>query len=72
MLGEENFLETDQRQAYMKDFQAGNLRVMLCTSAGAEGITLTAAQQLNLNLVTMLMIPGVILGSGVYTWWRRR
>ena len=35
-------------------------------------ITLTAAQQLNLNLVTMLMIPGVILGSGVYTWWRRR
>lgn len=34
----------DQRQAYIRDFQAGNLRVMLCTSAGAEGITLTAAR----------------------------
>ncbi len=35
---------TDQRQAYMRDFQAGQVRVMLCTSAGAEGITLTAAR----------------------------
>ncbi len=34
----------DQRQAYIRDFQEGNLRVMLCTSAGAEGITLTAAR----------------------------
>ena len=28
----------------MREFQAGQLRVMLCTSAGAEGITLTAAR----------------------------
>lgn len=35
---------TDQRQAYMREFQEGRLRVMLCTSAGAEGITLTAAR----------------------------
>lgn len=35
---------TDQRQAYIRDFQAGKIRVMLCTSAGAEGITLTAAR----------------------------
>lgn len=34
----------DQRTASMKLFQEGRLRVMLCTSAGAEGITLTAAR----------------------------
>lgn len=34
----------DQRAAYVRSFQEGQLRVMLCTSAGAEGITLTAAR----------------------------
>lgn len=33
-----------RRQVVMEQFQAGNLRVVLCTSAGAEGITLTSAR----------------------------
>ena len=35
-------------------------------------ITLTADQQIRINWLSLLMIPGVILGTGVYTWWRRR
>ena len=35
-------------------------------------ITLTADQQVRINWLTLLMIPGVILGTGVYTWWSRR
>ena len=35
-------------------------------------ITLTAAQQRNLNVLTLLMIPALIFGAGVHTWWRRR
>lgn len=35
----------DERQAYVDRFQAGELRVMLCTfGAGGEGITLTASR----------------------------
>ena len=34
----------DQRAAAVRDFQEGRLRVMLCTSAGAEGITLHSAR----------------------------
>ena len=40
--------------------------------AGDRRITMTAVQQRNLAWLSMLVIPGVILGSGVYTWWRRR
>lgn len=35
-------------------------------------ITLTADQQWRITLLALLMIPGAILGSGVYTWWSRR
>jgi ABC-type uncharacterized transport system involved in gliding motility auxiliary subunit len=35
-------------------------------------VTLTAAQQTNLTWLALLIIPGFIFGSGVYTWWRRR
>ena len=35
-------------------------------------ITLTAAQQRNLNWLTLLMIPALIFGVGIHTWWRRR
>lgn len=34
----------DQRAAYVREFQEGRLQIMLCTSAGSEGITLTAAR----------------------------
>jgi ABC-type uncharacterized transport system involved in gliding motility auxiliary subunit len=35
-------------------------------------VTMTAAQQTNVMWLSLLVIPGLIFGSGVYTWWRRR
>jgi ABC-type uncharacterized transport system involved in gliding motility auxiliary subunit len=35
-------------------------------------ITLTATQQNNILWLSLLIVPGFIFGSGVYTWWRRR
>lgn len=35
-------------------------------------ITLTATQQANVNWLSLLIIPGAIFGTGVYSWWRRR
>lgn len=35
-------------------------------------ITMTAAQQRNVLWLSMLILPGIIITSGVYTWWRRR
>jgi gliding motility-associatede transport system auxiliary component len=35
-------------------------------------LTLTATQQANIQWLSLLVIPGLIFGSGVYTWWRRR
>jgi ABC-type uncharacterized transport system involved in gliding motility auxiliary subunit len=35
-------------------------------------ITLTGAQQTNILLLSLLVIPGGIFGTGIYSWWRRR
>ncbi len=35
-------------------------------------ITLTADQQFRVQLLSIFLIPGVVLGLGIYTWWRRR
>jgi ABC-type uncharacterized transport system involved in gliding motility auxiliary subunit len=35
-------------------------------------ITLTEVQRNNLMLLSLFVIPGLIFGSGVYSWWRRR
>jgi ABC-type uncharacterized transport system involved in gliding motility auxiliary subunit len=35
-------------------------------------ITLTATQQNNILWLSLLIVPGFIFASGVYTWWRRR
>lgn len=35
-------------------------------------ITLTATQQQNIMLLTLLVIPGLAFAGGVYAWWRRR
>jgi ABC-type uncharacterized transport system involved in gliding motility auxiliary subunit len=35
-------------------------------------ITLTATQQSNVTWLSLLIIPGFVFGTGVYTWWRRR
>jgi len=34
--------------------------------------TMTAAQQTNVTLLSLLFIPAIIFGTGVYSWWRRR
>jgi ABC-type uncharacterized transport system involved in gliding motility auxiliary subunit len=35
-------------------------------------LTLTSTQQVNINWIAMLGIPGAIFATGIYTWWRRR
>ena len=35
-------------------------------------LTLTADQQRRLSWLSLLLVPGFVLGTGVYTWWRRR
>ena len=35
-------------------------------------LTLTADQQQRIMLLCLLIIPGIVFASGVYTWWRRR
>ena len=35
-------------------------------------ITLTADQQFRVQLLVLLLIPGAVLATGVFTWWRRR
>lgn len=40
--------------------------------AGDRRITMTADQQRNLMWLSLLIVPGLILGSGVYSWSKRR
>ena len=40
--------------------------------SGDRRVTMTADQQRRLLWMSLLFIPGLILGSGVYTWWLRR
>lgn len=35
-------------------------------------ITLTADQQFRIQVASLILIPGLIFGTGVFTWWRRR
>ena len=35
-------------------------------------ITLTADQQFRVVVLSLVLIPGAIVGAGVFTWWRRR
>ena len=39
---------------------------------GDRRITMTADQQRTVAWLSLLIIPGLILGSGIYTWWQRR
>ena len=39
---------------------------------GDRRLTLNAAQQRNITLISLLLLPGAILGTGIYTWWQRR
>ena len=40
--------------------------------AGDRRVTMTADQQRRLLWLSLLFIPGLILGSGIYTWYQRR
>ena len=35
-------------------------------------LTLTADQQRRVFVLSLFLVPGIVLGTGVYTWWRRR
>ena len=35
-------------------------------------LTLTSDQQNRIFLLSVFLIPGLVLGTGIYTWWRRR
>jgi ABC-type uncharacterized transport system involved in gliding motility auxiliary subunit len=52
--------------------QQENLISIRPKDADDRRITLTATQQTNMIWLSLLIIPGFIFGSGVYTWWRRR
>jgi ABC-type uncharacterized transport system involved in gliding motility auxiliary subunit len=52
--------------------QQENLISIRPKEADDRRITLTATQQNNITLLSLLIIPAFIFGSGVYTWWRRR
>ena len=52
--------------------QQENLISIRPKEADDRRLTMTAAQQTNVNILTVLVIPAFIFGAGVYTWWRRR
>ena len=52
--------------------QQENLISIRPKEADDRRITMTATQQANVNWVALLLIPGVIFGTGIYSWWRRR
>ena len=52
--------------------QQENLISIRPKEADDRRITLTATQQSNIIWLSLLIIPGFIFGSGVYSWWRRR
>jgi ABC-type uncharacterized transport system involved in gliding motility auxiliary subunit len=42
------------------------------TAADDRRVTMTARQMLGVELISALVLPGLVLMAGVYTWWRRR
>ena len=52
--------------------QQENLISIRPKEADDRRITLTAVQQQWITIASLLLIPGLVFGSGIYTWWRRR
>jgi ABC-type uncharacterized transport system involved in gliding motility auxiliary subunit len=52
--------------------QQENLISIRPKEADDRRITLTATQQNNITWLSLLIIPGCVFGTGIYTWWRRR
>jgi ABC-type uncharacterized transport system involved in gliding motility auxiliary subunit len=52
--------------------QQENLIAIRPKEASDRRVTLTARQQSGVLWMSLLIIPGAVLGAGIYTWWRRR
>jgi ABC-type uncharacterized transport system involved in gliding motility auxiliary subunit len=52
--------------------QQENLIAIRPKDADDRRVTMTAAQQTNVTWLSLLFIPAIIFGAGVYSWWRRR
>jgi ABC-type uncharacterized transport system involved in gliding motility auxiliary subunit len=52
--------------------QQENLISIRPKEADDRRITLTATQQNNITWISLLIVPMLIFGTGVYGWWRRR
>lgn len=52
--------------------QQENLIAIRPKEAADRRLTLTATQQSNIIWMTLLIIPGLVFGTGIYSWWRRR
>ena len=52
--------------------QQDNLISIRPKEADDRRITLTATQDMNIMWLSLLIVPGLVFGAGVWTWWRRR
>jgi len=52
--------------------QQENLISVRAKEADDRRLTMTSAQQANMNWLALLGLPGVVFAMGIYTWWRRR
>ena len=52
--------------------QQENLISIRPREAADRRLTLTASQITGMFALSIFLVPGAILGAGVYTWWRRR
>jgi ABC-type uncharacterized transport system involved in gliding motility auxiliary subunit len=82
VFGDSDFAEnavlgaTGNRDLFMNTIgwlsQQENLISIRPKDAADRRLTMTAAQQNNVIVLAMLVIPGLVFGSGFYSWWRRR
>src|SRR5262249_22489059 len=52
--------------------QQENLISIRPKEADDRRVTLTATQQNNITILSLLLIPRAVFASGVYNWWQRR
>lgn len=52
--------------------QQENLIAIRPKEADDRRVTMTANQQLRVIILALFLVPLLVLGSGVYAWWRRR
>ena len=52
--------------------QQENLIAIRAREPEDRRLTLTADQQRRVFWLSLFLVPGLVLGTGVYTWWRRR